>query len=108
MSIAIVIVNCVTIYHVALTRRERRDLRASRQTATCQPVYHTRLSLHTIALIAERQARKLLIPIFIVFGLARQGTEPESTASVGNVLSTLPLIFLYFTCLWSHFKELNC
>ena len=43
-------------------------------------------------LIAERQAGKLWIPIFIVFGLTRPGIEPESTASVADALSTRPLI----------------
>ena len=56
------------------------------------PVYHSRWRLHTVALIAERQAGKLCIPIFIVFGLTRLGIEPESTVSVADALSTRPLI----------------
>ena len=40
----------------------------------------------------ERQAGKLWIPIFIIFGLTRPGIEPESTASVADALSTRPLI----------------
>ena len=36
--------------------------RSSSQAATCPPVYHTRRRLHTVPLIAERQARKLWIP----------------------------------------------
>ena len=43
-------------------------------------------------LIAERQAGKLWIPIFIVFGLTQPGIEPESTASVADALSTRTLI----------------
>ena len=33
--------------------------RSSSQAATCPPVYHTRWRLHTVPLIAERQAGKL-------------------------------------------------
>ena len=66
--------------------------RSSSQTATCPPVYHTRWRLHNLRLIAERQAGKLLIPIFIVFGLTRLETEPKSTVSVADALSTRPLI----------------
>ena len=33
--------------------------RSSSQAATCPPVYHTRRRLHTVPLIAERQAEKL-------------------------------------------------
>ena len=56
------------------------------------PVYRTRRRLHTVPLIAERQAGKLWIPIFIVFGLTRPGIERESFASVADALSTRPLI----------------
>ena len=66
--------------------------RSSSQAAACPPVYHTRWRLHTVPLIAERQAGKLWIPIFIVFGLTRPGIEPESAASVADALSTRPLI----------------
>ena len=66
--------------------------RSSSQAATCPSVYHTRWRLHTVPLIAERQAGKLWIPIFIVFGLNRPGIEPVSTASVADALSTRPLI----------------
>ena len=66
--------------------------RSSSQAATCPSVYHTRWRLHTVPLIAERQAGKLCIPIFIVFGLTRPGIEPVSTASVADALSTRPLI----------------
>ena len=66
--------------------------RSSSQAATCPSVYHTRWRLHTVPLIAERQAGKLWIPIFIVFGLTRPGIEPVSTASVADALSTRPLI----------------
>ena len=66
--------------------------RSSSQTAACPPVYHTRPRLHTVPLIAERQAGKLWISIFRVFGLVRPGIEPESTTSVADTLSTQPLI----------------
>ena len=69
--------------------------RSSSQAATCPSVYHTRWRLHSVPLIAERQARKLWIPIFIVFGLTRPGIELVSTASVADVLSTRPLIGSY-------------
>ena len=62
--------------------------RSLSQAATCPPVYHTRRRLHTVPFNAERQAGKLWIPIFIVFGLTRPGIEPESTASVADALST--------------------
>ena len=64
--------------------------RSSSQATTCPPVYHTRRRLHTIPLIAERQAGKLRIPTFIIFGLTRPGIEPEFTASVADALSTRP------------------
>ena len=66
--------------------------RSSSQAATCPSVYHTRRRLHTVPLIAERQAGKLWIPVFIVFGMTRPGIEPESTVSVADALSTRPLI----------------
>ena len=53
----IVIVNF--IHQVALARRQRRTFRSSSQAATCPLVYHTRRRLHTVPLIAERQADKL-------------------------------------------------
>ena len=62
--------------------------RFSRQTATCLPVYHTRWRLHTVPFNAERQAGKLYIPIFNVFGLTRPGIEAECTVSVADALST--------------------
>ena len=48
-----------------------------------------------LPLTAERQAGKLRIPIFIVFGLTRLGIEPESTVSVADALPTRPLIGTY-------------
>ena len=66
--------------------------RFSSQTATCPPVYDTRWRLHTVPLIAERQASKLRIPILIVLGLARPRIELASTALVVDALSTRPLI----------------
>ena len=67
--------------------------RSSSQAATCPSVYRTRWRLHTVPLIAERQAGKLRIPIFIVFGLTRPGIEPVSTASVADARSTRPLAY---------------
>ena len=78
---------------------------SSSQAATCPSVYHTRWRLHTVPLIAERQAGKLWIPIFIVFGLTRPGIEPVSTASVADALSTRPLIGF---CNFCNLKVLQC
>ena len=58
------------------------------QAATCPPVYHTRRKLLTVFFIAERQAGKLLIPSFIVFGLTRPGIDPVFTISAVDGLST--------------------
>ena len=58
--------------------------RSSSQAATCPPVYHTRRRLLTVPLIAERQAGKLWMPSFIIFGLPRHGIEPKSTVSVAD------------------------
>ena len=64
-------------------------------------MYTTRWKLQTIPFIAGRQARKLTIPIFVVFGLTRSGIKPWSTFSVADALSTRQLIvflFLQTTC----------
>ena len=37
----------------------KRTFRSSSQAATCPPVYYTQRRLHTVPLMAERQARKL-------------------------------------------------
>ena len=47
--------------------------------------------LHTVSLIAKRQAEKLRIPIFIVFGLTQPTIKPEFTVSVAAALSTRTL-----------------
>ena len=69
--------------------------RSSSQAATCPPVYHTQRRLHTVPLIAEYQAGKLWIPIFIVFGLKQLGIEFKSTASAAYALSTRPIIVFF-------------
>ena len=56
------------------------------------PVYHARWKLHTFPFNAERQATKLWIPIFLVFGLTRPEIEPEFTVPVTDSLSTQTLI----------------
>ena len=66
--------------------------RFSSQAATCPFVYHSWRRLHNIPLIAERQAGKQLVPIFIVFGFTRLEIEPKSTVSVAEALSTRPLV----------------
>ena len=43
---------------------------------------------------AERHARKLGKPTFLVFGLTRSGIEPESAVLTANAQSTRPLIGL--------------
>ena len=62
--------------------------RSSSQDATCPPVYHTWWRLNTVPLFAERQAGKLWIPIFMVFGLTQSGIKPESTFSVADAASS--------------------
>ena len=42
--------------------------------------------------IGKRQARKLQISIFLIFGSALLGIEPKSAVSVADALSTQPLI----------------
>ena len=56
------------------------------------PAYHTQRRLHAVSLIAERQAKKLKIPISTVFGPTQPGIEHEFTVSVADALSTRPLI----------------
>ena len=63
------------------------------QASTTPPVYHTQLRLHTVPHNAERQAGKLGIPIFKVFGLTRLGIEPGSGVTTADALSTRPLIY---------------
>ena len=49
--------------------------------------------LHVVALIAESEAGKLWILIFLDFGLSQPGIEPESTVSVVHTLSSVNLVF---------------
>ena len=60
-SFVIVIVIVITILFTKLPWPGDSEVtfRSSSQAATCPPVYHTRRRLHTIPLIAERQAGKL-------------------------------------------------
>ena len=60
---------------------------------------YPRWRLHTVSFNAERQAGKLRIPIFIVFGLTRLGIEPESTVSVADAVSNRLLIGYSFAVL---------
>ena len=45
--------------------------------------------------VAERQARKQRIPIFIVFGLARPEIEPKSNVSVTDARSLIGEYFFF-------------
>ena len=103
--------NCNYIFFTKLhwSGDSKGTLRSSSQAATCPPVYPSRWRLHTVPLIAERQARMLWIPIFIVFGLTRSGMARESTVSVANTLSTQPLIGSISIVLgnFAHRLELN-
>ena len=72
--------NCYCNYILFTKLHWPGDSDCESQAATCPPVYHTWQRLHNVLLIAERQAGKLWIPIFIVFGLTRPGIEWESTA----------------------------
>ena len=85
-----IILYCNYIYSPSCLGQEtaKGPFGLSSQAAPCSPVYHTWWRLHTVPLIAERQAGKLWIPIFIVFGLTRLGIEPKSTVSVADALST--------------------
>ena len=47
--------------------KSEETFRSLSQAATSPPVYHTWWRLHTVPLIAERQAGKLWIPIFIIW-----------------------------------------
>ena len=59
----------ITFYSPSCLGQEIAKGPCGLQAATCPPVYHTRRRLGTVPLIADRQAGKLRIPIFIVFGL---------------------------------------
>ena len=74
-------INCNYIFFTKLPwpGDSEGNFQSPSQDATFPSVYHTRWRLHTVPLIAERQAGKLWKPIFIVFGLIRPGIEPEST-----------------------------
>ena len=71
--------NCIAFLFPSLPWPGDREgtFRSLSQAATYPPVYHTRWRLHTVSLIAERQAGKLWIPIFIVFGLIQPVIESE-------------------------------
>ena len=51
--------NYILFSDLPLPEDSERTFRFSSQTATCPPVYHTGWRLHTVPLIAERQAGKL-------------------------------------------------
>ena len=59
--IVIAICNCNYILFTKLPwpGDSEGTFRSSSQAATCPPVYHTRWRLHTVPLIAKRQAGKL-------------------------------------------------
>ena len=99
--------NCSYILFTKLPRPwdSKVTFRSSSQAATCPPVYHTRWRLHAVPLIAERQASKVWIPIFKVFGLTRPGNEPKSTVSAANALSTRPLIGVQLYCFFCFFER---
>ena len=71
---------------LSLPGNSEGSFRSSSQAFICPPVYHTRWRLRTVSFFAERQARKLWIPIFIIFGLTRSGIEPESTISIADTI----------------------
>ena len=51
--------NCILFTKLPWPGDGEGTFRFSSQAATCPPVYHTQQRLHTLPLIAERQARKL-------------------------------------------------
>ena len=77
---------------LSLIRVKLPNAHMSSEAAKCPHVYYRRWRLlHTVLLIAEHLAGKLLMPVFIVFGLIPPGLQPESPASVADALSTWPL-----------------
>ena len=59
--LTVIVINCNYILFTKLPwpGESEGTFRSSSQAATCPPVYHTRRRLHTVPLIAERQAGKL-------------------------------------------------
>ena len=77
------------IHQLALARRQRRDHCVVPVKPPFAHLSTTRDGGFTLSFfIAERQAGKLWIPIFVVFGLTRPGIESRSSASVADALST--------------------
>ena len=58
------------------------------------PFCHTRWRLHTVPFIAKRQAGKLWISIFLVFGVTRPGINSESIVLVADARFTWSLVCL--------------
>ena len=55
---------------------------------------------HSPILLLERQAGKLWIPIFIVFGLIRPGIKSEATVSVADILCEVGVLPTITTFQW--------
>ena len=79
----------LTIYNqVVFARRQQKDLSAFQSSWNLSSAYLStthRGYPHCPLYVAERQAGKLWIPIFIVFGLTRPGIESESTSVKANL-----------------------
>ena len=73
-----------------MTRKQRRDLLVYESSCHLSTTHGRGFTLSL--LIAERQAWKLSIPIFIVFGLTPPEIKPKSNVSVTDAVSTRPLI----------------
>ena len=67
--------NCILFTKLPRSGDSEGTFWSSSQAATCPSVHHARWRLHPVSLVTERQAGKLWITIFIVFGLIRPGIE---------------------------------
>ena len=98
LKLAIILI--VTIYlftKLSWPGNSTGSLQSWSQTATCSLSTAHGWELHTVSFIAGHQARKLRIPIVIVFGLTQPRIESEFTVSVADAQSTRPLIDNYYS-----------
>ena len=70
--------------YVTWVRRQRRDMLVFESRCHLSTTHGGGFTLHLFN--AERYARKLWVPIFIVFGLMRLGIEPNSTVSIADAV----------------------
>ena len=75
--------------NIALNKRQRRNLTVFESSYHLPTAHGGALTLSVF--IAEHQAGKVSIPLFMDFGLIRPGIEHKSTVLVADDLSTRPL-----------------